>query len=297
MAHDEALQVRFSSTADSQVELEESRRAELRERIPTLRPAQAPRTVLDAGTGGARSPSRSRPSFTRWWASTACPRLLERPRARAGGFRTSAFRRGDVAGSRSTAGRSTSSAACECCTTFRRPELVVAELARVARPGGRVLVADRRIGRPARRPRAEPLRAGPRPVAHPDAGRRRPPPHVRGEQPGPAPRRGRPRDPRPRHLPRPGPLQRAGPGSGSGSGSRRRRLRRRDRLVSAETWLRVAGRKQARLPRRGGHRARRRQGRAAGRRCGRQAEGARSRGGKPARRLSGGPARARGSAG
>ena len=55
-----------------------------------------------------------------------------------------------------------------------RPELVVAELARVTRIGGRVLVIDQIApGRPAGRGRARPLRARPRPLAHAAARRRR----------------------------------------------------------------------------------------------------------------------------
>ena len=53
-----------------------------------------------------------------------------------------------------------------------RPELIVSELARVTRPGGRILLVDQLgYGRPGRLGRDRPLRTGTRSLAHPSLAR------------------------------------------------------------------------------------------------------------------------------
>ena len=88
----------------------------------------------------ARSPSRSRRSSARSSASTR-PRSTSRPPARAR-RRTARSCRATRRRCRSRTGTSISSAACACSTTSSGRSSSSSELARVTRPGGRILLAD-----------------------------------------------------------------------------------------------------------------------------------------------------------
>ncbi len=123
-------------------ELEESRRADLTDQVRRFVQPAGDERVLDAGTGTGALAFALAPHVAGVVGVDRSPELLEEARRRAGPFPGVTFVEGDatkldaVTGSFDLAG---------CARTLHhvhRPELVVAELARVTRPGGRVLVID-----------------------------------------------------------------------------------------------------------------------------------------------------------
>lgn len=133
---------RWSRTATQLAELEESRRADFTERVRRFVQPSGDERALDSGTGTGALAFALAPHVREVVAVDREPALLAEARRRADAFPNVTFVEGDATkldlegGSFDLAG---------CARTLHhvhRPELVVSELVRVTRPGGRVLVID-----------------------------------------------------------------------------------------------------------------------------------------------------------
>jgi len=137
--HD-AARARFAATADRIAALQEQRAAELEERIRDFVPATGEERALDAGAGTGALAFALAPHVREVVAVELVPELIELGRKAAPanvqfvegdveklGFERASF---DLAGTLRTLHH------------VPRPELVLAELTRVTRPGGLLLVVD-----------------------------------------------------------------------------------------------------------------------------------------------------------
>jgi ubiquinone/menaquinone biosynthesis C-methylase UbiE len=133
---------RFADTAPLLAELEEQRRDELRARLRRFVSPRGDERVLDAGTGAGALAFALAPHVAEVVAVDEVPELLELARSRAAEFPNVAFVEGDVTAL--PPGISGFDLACSVRVLHHiaRPELAVAELVRVTRPGGLVLVVD-----------------------------------------------------------------------------------------------------------------------------------------------------------
>ena len=138
----EELHARFSATAERVAELEERRRPELAERVRRFVSPRGDERALDAGAGTGALAFALSALVREVVAVDLVPELLAEGRRRADAFPNVTFVEGDITdlpfelGSFDLVG---------CVRTLHhvpRPELAVAELARVARPGARLLVVD-----------------------------------------------------------------------------------------------------------------------------------------------------------
>jgi SAM-dependent methyltransferase len=136
------LRARFAATAARLGDLEERRRDALRQQLREFLAPHGDERVLDAGTGTGALAFALAPLVREVVAVDIVLELLDEARRRGGDLRNVQFVEGDATqlplpdGSFDIAG---------CLRTLHhvaRPELVVAELARVSAPGGHVLVVD-----------------------------------------------------------------------------------------------------------------------------------------------------------
>jgi SAM-dependent methyltransferase len=133
---------RWSRTAAQLAELEESRRADLAEHVRRFVQPSGDERALDAGTGTGALAFALSPHVREVVAVDRVPELLAEARARARPFPNVTFIEGDAT---RLDLESASFDIAGCARTLHhvhRPELVVAELARLTRPGGHVLVID-----------------------------------------------------------------------------------------------------------------------------------------------------------
>jgi ubiquinone/menaquinone biosynthesis C-methylase UbiE len=141
--NEEAVRARFADTADKVAERSERIRERLAEDVRRFVPLAGDERALDSGAGTGALAFALSPLVREVVAVDLVPELLERGRAAAAAsFPNVTFLEGDVmalpfglgsfdlAGSRHTLHH------------VSRPELAVAELVRVTRPGGHVLVID-----------------------------------------------------------------------------------------------------------------------------------------------------------
>ena len=185
---------------------ERPRPSERLARLLTL-PATSGRSTSAPAPG--RSRSRLAPLVREVVGVDIVPELLEEARKRAP--ENVEFVEGDATSSRSRRIPSTSLSTARTLHHVPRPELVLAEMNRVLRPGrDDARRRPARPQRPARRDRAEPLRARARRLDDPHPCRRRPARALRLERPRPPAGRGLPGGARPRELPRPRGLPRRG---------------------------------------------------------------------------------------
>jgi SAM-dependent methyltransferase len=133
---------RWSRTAAQLAELEESRRADLAEHVRRFVQPSGDERALDAGTGTGALAFALSPHVREVVAVDRVPELLAEARARARPFPNVTFIEGDATRLEL---ESASFDIAGCARTLHhvhRPELVVAELTRLTRPGGHVLVID-----------------------------------------------------------------------------------------------------------------------------------------------------------
>jgi SAM-dependent methyltransferase len=141
-AHDEVVRERFVRTAALVAERERSHREGLRERLaPFLEPTGDER-VLDSGTGTGALAFALAPLVREVVGVDLVPELLELAREDADGFPNVSFVEGDAAHLPFASASFDVAASLRTLHHVARPELVVAELVRVTRPGGQVLVID-----------------------------------------------------------------------------------------------------------------------------------------------------------
>ena len=141
MAED-AVRARFAGTAGRVAARADEEADALRERLRRFVHLTGEERVLDAGTGAAAVPVALAPFVARVVGVDPVPELLEEGRRRATGLENVELLEGDATRLPFDAGSFDLATCVRVLHHVRRPELVVAELRRVVRPGGRVLVVD-----------------------------------------------------------------------------------------------------------------------------------------------------------
>jgi ubiquinone/menaquinone biosynthesis C-methylase UbiE len=142
MTDPETLRKRFAATAPRLAELEESRRADLRDRVRRFVEPRGDERALDAGAGTGALSFALAPLVREVVAVDLVPELLAEARKRASEFPNVTFREGDVTQLPDELGEFDLVGSLRTLHHVRRPELAFAELTRVTRPGGLVLVVD-----------------------------------------------------------------------------------------------------------------------------------------------------------
>jgi len=133
---------RWANTAERLAALEESRREQLTEHVRRfLQPSGAER-ALDAGTGTGALAFALAPHVVEVLGVDREPSLLEQARLRAAPYPNVTFAEGDIEHLDLVAGAFDVAGCARTLHHVRRPELAIAELARVTRPGGHVLLID-----------------------------------------------------------------------------------------------------------------------------------------------------------
>jgi SAM-dependent methyltransferase len=133
---------RWSRTARRLAELEESRRADLTDRVRRFVQPAGDERALDSGTGTGALAFALAPHVREVVGVDRSPELLAEARRQAGAFPNVSFVEGDA--TRLDVEGGSFDLAC-CARTLHhihRPELAIAELTRANRLGGRVLVID-----------------------------------------------------------------------------------------------------------------------------------------------------------
>jgi ubiquinone/menaquinone biosynthesis C-methylase UbiE len=133
---------RFARTADKVAAQQDARAAELAEHVRRFVAPDGGERALDVGTGAGALALALAPLVQEVVGVDPVPELLARARERAAGLGNVSFVEAD--GTQLPFENGSFDLACTLRTLHhvRRPELVVAELTRVTRPGGRVLVVD-----------------------------------------------------------------------------------------------------------------------------------------------------------
>lgn len=140
--HNEATQARFAATAERLAELEESRRQALRAHVRRFLEPKGDERVLDAGAGTGGFAFAVSPFVRDVVAADLVPEMLDAGRARAADFPNVTFVEADITRLPFEDGTFDIAATVRTLHHVPRPELVVAELARVVGLRGRVLVVD-----------------------------------------------------------------------------------------------------------------------------------------------------------
>ena len=140
--HADAVRKRFTKTAALVAEREEGRREELREQVRAFVQPQGDERVLDSGTGTGALAFAIAPLVAEVVGVDLVPELLEEARSRAAAFPNVTFVEGDATRLPFGPGSFDLTASVRTLHHVARPERAVSELARVARPGGHVLVVD-----------------------------------------------------------------------------------------------------------------------------------------------------------
>jgi ubiquinone/menaquinone biosynthesis C-methylase UbiE len=139
--HD-ATQERFGKTAERIAELQDARAAELEQAIVRLVAPSGDERALDSGTGTGALAFALAPHVREVVGVDVVPELLEQARKRAAQVPNATFAEGDA--TKLPFGYGEFDLACSLRTLHHlpRPELALAELTRVTRSRGRVLVID-----------------------------------------------------------------------------------------------------------------------------------------------------------
>ena len=168
MSHEDAVQARFGATAARLGELGDRRIEGLRERLRRFVEPAGTERALDAGTGTGPVALALAPLVREVVGVDLVPEMLAEARRRAEGVANVAFVLGDCLALPLDAGSFDLAVTSRTIHHLPRPELAIAELARVTRPGGRIVVVDQIAS-------ADPLEA----LAHNRIERLRDPSHVR----------------------------------------------------------------------------------------------------------------------
>jgi SAM-dependent methyltransferase len=136
------VRARFGQTAERVAERADAGLEELRERLRRFVHFQGDERVLDVGTGAAAVPVALAPLVRSVVGLDPVPELLEHARRRAEGLDNVDLVEGDATKLPFEPGEFDVGTCVRVLHHVRRPELVVAELTRVVRLGGRVLVVD-----------------------------------------------------------------------------------------------------------------------------------------------------------
>lgn len=142
MSSHDVTRARFAATAERIAERQEARAAELAARVREFVAPRGDERALDAGTGAGALALALAPLVREVVGVDAVPELLEQARTLAAGVSNVSFVEGDIR--RLDLGTASFDLAGTLRTLHHvdRPELALAELTRVTRPGGRILVVD-----------------------------------------------------------------------------------------------------------------------------------------------------------
>jgi ubiquinone/menaquinone biosynthesis C-methylase UbiE len=142
MTETDAVRRRFAATAERLGRLTDERAGAFRERVRRFVPLSGDERFLDAGTGAGALAFAVSPVVRDVVAVDLVPELLDEARKRGGEHPNVEFREADV--THLPFGDAEFDVAGSLCTLHHvaRPELAVAELARVTRPGGLIVVID-----------------------------------------------------------------------------------------------------------------------------------------------------------
>jgi ubiquinone/menaquinone biosynthesis C-methylase UbiE len=138
----DSVRERFAATAPRLAALEERRRDDLRAHVDRFVSPAGDERVLDAGTGTGALAFAIAPLVREVVGVDLVPELLAEARRRASEFPNVSFVEGDVTSLPRDLGAFDLAASVRTLHHVARPELAVAELARVTLPGGRILVID-----------------------------------------------------------------------------------------------------------------------------------------------------------
>jgi SAM-dependent methyltransferase len=133
---------RWARTAAQLAELEESRRAELTERVRRFVQPSGGERALDSGTGTGALAFALAPQVREVIGVDRVPELLAEARQRAAAFPNVSFVEGDATKLDLETATFDLAGCARTLHHVHRPELVIAELTRVTRLGGHVLVID-----------------------------------------------------------------------------------------------------------------------------------------------------------
>ena len=139
--HD-ATRERFARTAERVAELQDARAAELEQQVVRFVAPAGDERALDSGTGAGALAFALAPHVREVVAVDLVPELLEQGRKRCAGFPNVTFVEGDATKLPFELGSFDLTASLRTLHHIARPELAVAELVRVTRQRGRVLVVD-----------------------------------------------------------------------------------------------------------------------------------------------------------
>jgi ubiquinone/menaquinone biosynthesis C-methylase UbiE len=139
--HD-AAQERFGKTAERVAALQDARAAELEAKVVRFAELEGDERVLDSAAGAGALAFALAPHVREVVAVDLVPELLEQGRQRAARVENVEFVEGDATKLPFERASFDLSATLRSLHHIARPELAVAELARVTRLGGRVLVVD-----------------------------------------------------------------------------------------------------------------------------------------------------------
>lgn len=142
MTETDAVRRRFAATAERLGRLTDERAEALRERVRRFVPLTGTERALDSGTGTGALAFALGPLVREVVAVDVVPELLDEARARAGAHPNVEFREADATALPFGAGDFDLAGSLRALHHLPRPELAVAELARVTRPAGLIVVID-----------------------------------------------------------------------------------------------------------------------------------------------------------
>jgi ubiquinone/menaquinone biosynthesis C-methylase UbiE len=138
----DATRERFAKTAERVAALQDARAAELEEKVTRFVAPTGEERVVDSGSGAGALAFALAPHVRQVVAVDLVPELLEQGRRRAAAFPNVSFVEGDATKLPFDYGSFDLAGSLRTLHHIARPELAVAELTRVTRPRGRVLVID-----------------------------------------------------------------------------------------------------------------------------------------------------------